>query len=581
MNDEVRSGWTRMTDASGPWVASRRTVLTVALYGVATVAAWWLRFVQDDAFITYRFSRNFARGDGLVFNPGERVEGYTNFLWTVVHALPERYGWSTPVFSQILGIATMLAALAGTLALARRLLGSENRALLAGVVLVANVTFLGYGTGGLETMLQTALVTWIVVLLLGHGSPVSTAARWGAGALAGLAVLTRLDSSVLVGGWFLAYLWREWRSSDGGLVPLFRRAARPGRAGPGSGGPVVDLEARLLRQPAAQHLLCQVGVEPARPDGGRTLLPPAVLRLLRSVPAHREGPGVGSGLRSRDGVAVALGVSVAWMAYVVVVGADFMEFRFMVPILPVLAIAASFLVDHFRRRRSQIALVATLAVFSLAHAVFPNGIYPVLSFPELSHWPNESATTWLAMGETLAETFPGGLDEPDQPLIAVAPLGVISYFSDLPTVDMLGLSDPEVAREGRPFPLYYPGHVRMANVDYLVERGVALVVGQPSWEEVDPDRESYRLSEVVRFYPVADLNDLPPEAVVVEIPLTDDKVWRVIYLTPDDKVDAAIAAEGWQTFPIERRCDESDLSGPFLSPEWIDRQGADLTCPDL
>ena len=64
-----------------------------------------MRFVQDDAFITYRYARNLARGEGLVFNPGERVEGYTNFLWTVMHWLPERYGWSSPVFSQVVGIA--------------------------------------------------------------------------------------------------------------------------------------------------------------------------------------------------------------------------------------------------------------------------------------------------------------------------------------------------------------------------------------------------------------------------------------------------------------------------------------------
>lgn len=42
----------------------------------------------DDAFISFRYAENLARGDGLVFNPGERVEGYSNFLWTVLLALP-------------------------------------------------------------------------------------------------------------------------------------------------------------------------------------------------------------------------------------------------------------------------------------------------------------------------------------------------------------------------------------------------------------------------------------------------------------------------------------------------------------
>ncbi|MFQ5945318.1 MAG: hypothetical protein ACE5NC_03625, partial [Anaerolineae bacterium] len=40
----------------------------------------------DDAYISFRYARNWVEGEGLVFNPGERVEGYTNFLWTVALA---------------------------------------------------------------------------------------------------------------------------------------------------------------------------------------------------------------------------------------------------------------------------------------------------------------------------------------------------------------------------------------------------------------------------------------------------------------------------------------------------------------
>ena len=36
--------------------------------------------------ISMRYGRNLAEGYGLVWNPGERVEGYTNFLWTVIMA---------------------------------------------------------------------------------------------------------------------------------------------------------------------------------------------------------------------------------------------------------------------------------------------------------------------------------------------------------------------------------------------------------------------------------------------------------------------------------------------------------------
>jgi len=55
----------------------------------AAAAALMLSFgdiVQDDAFISYRYAQNLAEGRGLVYNAGERVEGYSDFLWTVAIA---------------------------------------------------------------------------------------------------------------------------------------------------------------------------------------------------------------------------------------------------------------------------------------------------------------------------------------------------------------------------------------------------------------------------------------------------------------------------------------------------------------
>ena len=58
------------------WIA-----LLPALLALAALAAH-LDLLCDDAFISFRYARNLARGDGLVFNPGESppVEGYSNLL---------------------------------------------------------------------------------------------------------------------------------------------------------------------------------------------------------------------------------------------------------------------------------------------------------------------------------------------------------------------------------------------------------------------------------------------------------------------------------------------------------------------
>ncbi|MCC6899857.1 MAG: hypothetical protein IT377_12830 [Polyangiaceae bacterium] len=66
-------------------------VLLAVAIATASALSWrWFveyhRNVVDDALISMVYARRLATGDGLVFNPGERIEGYTNFLWTVTLA---------------------------------------------------------------------------------------------------------------------------------------------------------------------------------------------------------------------------------------------------------------------------------------------------------------------------------------------------------------------------------------------------------------------------------------------------------------------------------------------------------------
>ena|GEM_PF-2966942 len=49
-----------------------------------TVAA----YTSDDAYIAFTYARNFSRGEGLTFNPGEQVYGFTNPIWTILISLP-------------------------------------------------------------------------------------------------------------------------------------------------------------------------------------------------------------------------------------------------------------------------------------------------------------------------------------------------------------------------------------------------------------------------------------------------------------------------------------------------------------
>ena len=63
-------------------------ILILVLLALLTVHIQMLAGLTDDAFISFRYSKNLAQGQGFRWNPGgEKVEGYTNFLWVLIGAL--------------------------------------------------------------------------------------------------------------------------------------------------------------------------------------------------------------------------------------------------------------------------------------------------------------------------------------------------------------------------------------------------------------------------------------------------------------------------------------------------------------
>lgn len=75
----------RAIGATAPWAGQQLLWLIVdgLLLGVLLlqVAAYWREGVED-ALISFRYAYNLAEGHGLVYNPGEHVEGISNLLWT-------------------------------------------------------------------------------------------------------------------------------------------------------------------------------------------------------------------------------------------------------------------------------------------------------------------------------------------------------------------------------------------------------------------------------------------------------------------------------------------------------------------
>src|SRR5437867_8325368 len=111
-------------------------------------------FQADDAFISYRYAVNWAQGHGPVFNPGERVEGYTNFLLVALEALARAAGADVVFVSRALG-SVCCFGLIGLMFLALRMPFRRSTAVaLAGSACLALHAGLAvFARSGLETVL--------------------------------------------------------------------------------------------------------------------------------------------------------------------------------------------------------------------------------------------------------------------------------------------------------------------------------------------------------------------------------------------------------------------------------------------
>ena len=90
-----------------PAGARRFVVPLVAVCAIAIVGLAYLFRVGliDDTYIFLRYARNLADGNGPVFNVGERVEGFSSPLWTILLGLAGFLGADLEMAARVLGLS--------------------------------------------------------------------------------------------------------------------------------------------------------------------------------------------------------------------------------------------------------------------------------------------------------------------------------------------------------------------------------------------------------------------------------------------------------------------------------------------
>ncbi len=528
--------------SSPPAPRAHLPLLVAALTGLAAAQ----RFVHDDAFIAFRYARHLAQGHGLVWNVGERVEGYTDFLWTLLMAAAMRLGLEPVATSIVLGLAAFAAALAATYSLGRRCDLSHGAGLLMVALLGTNHTFYRFATGGLESSLQCALLAWATVAVLDALDAGLHARRaLGLSALLTLAVLTRPDSVVIAGVL--------------GAAALLAAATRRDRhAGAGALALIAPM-ALVLGAWTAWRVRYYGDLLPntfwAKVGPGETLLQgagyAASFALFYFAPLVLLAPFVRWGALARAvdrRVALLAAVVATWTAAVVWEGGDFMEYRFFVAVLPAIVVLAGWAVIRHGRGPLVTAAFAVLmlgASFAQSRrATLPLGIETVR---QMSGHIEYLSQDWDGVGRALHRLFRAE----DGVSIATTAAGAVPYYAELPAVDMHGLTDRWIARHGMAYSRR-SGHRRLATIADLRRRSVTLVLGHPQQDEVaDRDRHVFRLADLQRFRVYADrLDELPAGVRVIELPTSATYDVPALYLTPNAAVERGIREQGWRTYPV-------------------------------
>lgn len=455
---------------------------------------WWgERWAQDDAYVSFRYARNLVRGHGLVYNVGEPVEGYTNFLWTVLAALPLARGAVDPLpfmheFSALCWVLSYGLLLGLMVELAMVGLWAAPLAVLPLAVHWSyNMWFFSGMEAPLVTLFTIAAVCCVALDPARHRWSLCGASLFGVGLM-----MTRPDGAVVVAalGLSVVVLDGRWLVRQRPWPRALLEAALPVL--------LILLPYELWRVwfygsfwPNTYY--AKVAYLPFYSRGWRYVRGYADVYDLRwFLPLGVLGAALArAGLARRVLVAASL-ATVGVVAYLTRLGGDFMEWRFLTPIsaayYPAMVIGAAVLGQHLAEWRGAragwvsttawaagagAAGLLTLVTYRATDHAQMRGVPDQETIPLLRRYTDAGRFDWRTAGQVFDEVLP-----PDA-RIATTSAGIIPYFCDRHCLDLHGLTDPEIARvpidpndrgrTGHEHWLQDYGQIRQRGVDAVLE----------------------------------------------------------------------------------------------------------------
>jgi arabinofuranosyltransferase len=471
-------------------------ILVTTLCAIVVLRNAW---IHDDAYITFRTVDNFVNGYGLRWNPAERVQTYTHPLWMFVVAAS--YVLTHEVFFTVIFVSIALSV--ATVLLVFEVANSLAAGCLAVTVLTLSKAFVDYSTSGLENPLTHVLLALFLVVFFRREVSLKTLSLLAL--LAALAAVNRMDSVLL----FLPVL----------VFVLFDVGPARGLATVIAGFlPFVLWEGfslfyyGFLFPNTAYAKLFDTGV------GGGERAMHGLYYLLNSIRTDpltllAIGAAVAGAVWSRDRRALAVvGGIVAYLAYVVMIGGDFVTGRFLTAPLLGAAVLVSRWQPMPRTAVVGAALVVIVVGFSSsdppplttaaagsqgkelmdAHGIADERAYyyPYAGFLRALQHVTVSSHPWAIEGIEARRRR--------EPVVTRGDIGYFGFYAGpaVHIVDAWGLADPLLARlPARADVSWRIGHFTRAIPDGYLE---TLTSGQNRIADANIARLYDRLSLVTR-----------------------------------------------------------------------------------
>lgn len=462
---------------------ARRVFSLSAFIVLATVlilnALIYMPFLSDDALISMRYSARLADGHGLTWTHGSAVEGYSNLLWVLLTTGGMSAGLDGVTTVRLLGILSLICFVFCVLFTYRKRIAREYMIVLLFAVLSAPLG--AWAAGGLEQPLVAALLALSIPLIWRVSGKREAGLSLYLTASIPLALLciTRPDGAIFTFAAVLVLLFsgNGRRSFLLAVFPVLIVLAQLGFR-LGYYGDYVPNTARIKMRPSVHY---SIGGVKYLIRGAFVLFPLSIFSIFATIKAVRKRH-----IRTLLPAAMAF----SWMMYLVIIGGDiFPAYRHFVPLVVLFTWICIEELPQIRRTFRSVALFAVILL-----------LFVVLQYADSRNreareelWEWDGQVTALVLKEAFAE---------QQPLLAVTAAGSLPYWSELPSLDMLGLNDHYLAQnQGNSAERGLLGH-NVCNPDYVLERQPDIVsfnvAGVPSGLAVA--ESLYASSEFQRLY---------------------------------------------------------------------------------